>query len=465
MALSAEADQPAVSDFDFVIVGAGAAGEAAAYEARRRGASVVIIDRELFGGSCPFWACVPSKSLLHAASVHASGGGYEWPPASDFRDYMINRVKLDWPDDSGHVKRLQDAGAEVIRGEATVIGQGKVRVALSEGGTSREISGRNLIVAVGSRSTVPDLPGLDRVKPWTNREATSTRTLPRSLAILGGGPTGLEMAQVFKRYGVPVTLVQSSQRLNDRDHPRSSDAIADGLRADGVVLRLGVRAEGVEASAGTDGAHVVKLSDGTSVEGHELMLSIGRTLPLEGLGLESIGVEIVNGRVAPDDTMRIAPSTYVVGDPAGPEMHTHLAHYQGETAIAIALGDDVKPDYRAIPRCVYTDPETGGVGLLVDQASEQGIDAVELTVDMADTVKGQAFEAAGHISIVIDRAAHELVGAFIAGPGASEAIHMAVLAIKTRTKLEVMAQTITAFPTTSRAMAGLFAEAARQLEK
>ncbi len=272
------------------------------------------------------------------------------------------------------------------------------------------------------------------------------------------------MAQVFARYGVPVTLVQSPKRLNDRDHPRSSEAIAEGLRADGVELRLGVRAESVEPSAGKDGAHVVKLADGTSVEGHELMLSIGRTLPLDGLGLDAIGVEIVKGRVSPDEKMRIAPDTYVVGDPAGPEMHTHLAHYQGETAVAIALGDDVTPDYRAIPRCVYTDPETGGVGLLVDQAKDKGIDAFELTVDLAETAKGQAVEASGHVSIVVDRDARELVGAFIAGPGASEAIHMAVLAIKTRTRIEVLAQTITAFPTTSRAMGGLFSEAAHQLE-
>lgn len=446
---------------DFVIVGAGAAGEAAAHEARRRGATVAIIDRELFGGSCPFWACLPSKALLHASLVHARGGRFTWKQASDFRDYMINREGIDWPSDDGHVTSLRKAGAEVIRGTARVIGPGAVRVELADDKGTREVRGRNLLIAVGSHSTMPQIPGLDQVTPWTNRQATSTRKLPRSLAILGGGPTGLEMAQVFARYGVPVSLVQSPPRVNDRDHPRNSDALADALKADGVDLRLGVRADWVEAGAGKDGAHVVHTSDGGQIEGHEIMLSIGRTLPLDSLGLDSIGVEIEKGRVKVDDRLRIAKNTFVAGDPAGPEMHTHLAHYQGEMAIAIGLGDKVKPDYRAIPRAVYTDPETAGVGLQVDQAKEAGLDAQEFTANLATSAKGYVVQATGHVTIVVDRGAGELVGAFISGPGASEAIHMAVLAIRARVPITTLADTITAFPTTARVMGGLFVEAAR----
>jgi dihydrolipoamide dehydrogenase len=451
-----------MDQFDFVIIGAGGAGEAAAHEARRRGATVAIIDRELFGGSCPFWACMPSKTLLHAAGVHAAGGDYPWSRASDRRDYMINREQRDWPDDGGHVRSLAGEGAEVIRGEARITGPGSVRVRLADGG-EREVRGRFIVVAVGTNSTIPDLPGADSIDPWTNRHATSTRTLPKSLAILGGGPTGVEMAQVFARYGVPITLVHSEERLNHRDHPRNSAALAAALEREGVELRLGVRAERVEAGAGLDGAHVVHLSDGTTVEGHEIMFAIGRTAPLGELGLETIGVELRDGRVEPDESLRIARDTFVIGDPAGPEMHTHLAHYQGEMAVHIALGDDIRPDFRAIPRAVYTDPEVAGVGLQLEHAIEQGIDAFEKTADLAMTAKGYVAEASGHVTIVVDRGSRTLVGAFIAGPAASEAIHLAVLAVKTRTPIEVLADTITAFPTTARVMGGLFVEAAREL--
>ena len=451
-----------MDQFDFLVIGAGTAGEAAAHEVRRRGATVAIIDRELFGGSCPFWACMPSKTLLHAAGVHAAGGAYPWPMASDRRDYMINRENRDWPDDGGHVRSLEGAGAEVIRGEARITGPGSVLVRLADGG-ERALRGRFIVIAVGTNATIPDLPGIDSIEPWTNRQATSARSLPRSLAILGGGPTGVEMAQVFARYGVPVVLVHSEDRLNHRDHPRNSEALAAALERDGVQLRLRMRAERIEARAGRDGAHRVHLSDGSTVEGHEVMFAIGRTAPLEGLGLETIGVELNDGRIAPDESLRIALDTYVIGDPAGPEMHTHLAHYQGEIAARIALGDDVRPDFRAIPRAVYTEPEAAGVGLQLDEAVALGLDVFEKTADLATTAKGYVAEASGHVTIVVDRASQTLIGAFIAGPAASEAIHLAVLAVKTRTPIPVLADTITAFPTTARVMGGLFVEAARDL--
>jgi len=448
--------------FDFVIIGAGAAGEAAAYEARRLGASAAIVDRELFGGSCPFWACMPSKTLLHAAAVHATGGDYPWPQASARRDYMISREDRDWPDDGGHVRGLEASGATVIRGEAHVTGPHAVRVRHAEGG-EREIGGRFIVLAVGTNSTVPDLPGLEAITPWTNRQATGTRTLPRTLVILGGGPTGVEMAQVFARYRVPVTLVHSRERLNHRDHPANSAVLARALEADGVTLRLGVRAKRVEAGTGPVPIHRLVVSDGSAVEGHELMLSIGRTAPLAGLGLEHLGVELVDGRVTPDDRLRIADDTYVAGDPAGPEMHTHLAHYEGEMVVRMALGEDVRPDFRAIPHATYTDPETAGVGLQLDEARASGLEAFEKTADLATSAKGYASEAFGHATIVVDRGTHTLAGAFLAGPGAAEAIHLAVLAVKTQTSIDLLADTITAFPTTARVMGGVFVEAARDL--
>jgi pyruvate/2-oxoglutarate dehydrogenase complex dihydrolipoamide dehydrogenase (E3) component len=238
--------------------------------------------------------------------------------------------------------------------------------------------------------------------------------------------------------------------------------VAAALVRDGVTIRTGVRAVAAHASAGNNGSHRFDLDDGTSVEGAAVLLAIGRSLPLEGLGLESVGVDVSEGRLKPDRQLRIAPGVFVAGDPAGPEMHTHVSHYQGEMAARIALGDDVAPDYRAIPRAVYTDPETGSVGLLLEEARESGLAAAELTANLATSAKGYAAEAEGHVSIVIDRGAGTLVGAFMAGPGASEAIHEAVLAVKLQTPLTVLADTIHAFPTVARVMGLLFADAAKE---
>ena len=447
---------------DFAIIGAGPAGEAAAYLARKRGASVAVIDRDLYGGSCPFWACMPSKTLLHAASVHAAGGDYDWPAASARRDYMISREGTEHPSDAGHVHRLEVAGAVVIRGTGRIAGPGLVRV--SHEGTEHTVRARHIVLAVGSHATVPSLEGLETIQPWTNREATSTRELPASIVILGAGPTGVEMGQVFARYGVPTTLIASRPRLNPKDHPRNSAFLEETLRSDGVDVRTSVRATRIRARAAASGAHVVELSDGSSVEGHEILLAVGRTFPLADLGLETLGLDVSDGRLVVDPDLRVADGVYVIGDPAGPEMHTHLAHYQGEMVVRIALGDDARPDYRAIPRAVYTDPEVAGVGLSLEQATAAGYDAFEEVADLARTAKGYVAEASGHVTIVVDRATRTLLGAFIAGPAASEVIHEAVLAIKTGTTLDVLADTIHAFPTTARVLGGLFGQALDRLE-
>jgi pyruvate/2-oxoglutarate dehydrogenase complex dihydrolipoamide dehydrogenase (E3) component len=446
--------------FDLVIIGAGAAGEAAAFAGRERGASVAIVDRDLFGGSCPFFACMPSKSLLHSASVHAGGGDYSWFKASARRDWMIVREGIDYPDDSKHVADLKKAGAVPMRGMARLDGPG--RVIVSHEDVEHTVEAGAVIVAVGSTSKVPDLPGLAKVPYWTNREATSTRVLPESLLVLGAGPTGVELSQVFVRYGVPVTLVVPGERILPNDHPRSSAVMARALERDGVRIRTGARAVEAHAGAGTNGRHRFDLNDGSSEEAAAILLAIGRTMALEGLGLESVGVRISDGRLTPDAQLRIAPNVFVAGDPAGPEMHTHVSHYEGGMVARIALGEEVRPDFRAIPRALYTDPESSSVGLLLEQARERGLQAEELTSDLATSSKGYAAEAEGHVTIVVDRGARTLVGAFMAGPGVSEAIHEAVLAVKLQTPLAVLADTIHAFPTVARVMGLLFADAAKQ---
>ena len=450
------------TSFDFVVIGAGASGEAATHYARSRGASVAIVDRDLFGGSCPYWACMPSKTLLHGAEVHAHGGDYPWPKASDRRDYMINRIKTGYPNDGSHVHALEKAGATAIRGTARLAGPGRVTVTHDD--RVHELVAKDIIIAVGSVGKVPKLDGLEAAGYWTNKEATSLRELPASIVILGAGPSGIEFAQYLARYGVRTAIVG---RMNPTDHPKSSAFLADVLRRDGVDVRETARATRVRPKAGSNGEHVVELSDGTSVSGAIVQLSVGRTSAkaLGGLGLETIGVAYDGAdQITADDRLRIADHVYAVGDPIGHELSTHLGHYEGEMAVRIALGDDVRVDFSATPRVVYTEPEVAAVGLRLDQAREAGIDAFEEATGFPKSTKGYIVEAgAGHLAIVVDRKRRALAGAFIAGEGAGEAIHAAVLAIKLGTPIETLAQTIHAFPTTARVLSGLFTAAEAKL--
>jgi pyruvate/2-oxoglutarate dehydrogenase complex dihydrolipoamide dehydrogenase (E3) component len=452
--------------FDFAIIGAGPAGEAAAFKARERGASVAIFDKLWFGGSCPHIGCLPSKALLYSAARHAANPDeYPWPKASAHRDFMVNRPSgAAEPDDGSHRRALDTEGAVTYRGSARIVGRGHVEVHHDD--ATHVIDARNVVVAVGSTSKTPKIPGLDAIDVWTNREATLARELPKSLIVLGGGPTGCEMAQVFARFGVPTAIIQSGDRLMPTDHPRNAESVADGLRASGVELRLGVRAVAARATSGKDGAHVIELDDGTTAEGHAILLAIGRDFPLDDLGLEHYGID-TSGRTAipRDGRLRIADGLWIVGDPAGPELHTHQAHYQGEMAVRMALGEAVTPDYRALPRTTYTDPEAAFVGVTLEQARSAGLDAFELVADYKTSAKGYGIEAqTGHVTIVVDRGTRELVGAAIACPDASAAIHECVVAIKARVTIETLADTIHAFPSTSRIFNGLFADALRKLQ-
>ncbi|HYU49295.1 MAG TPA: NAD(P)/FAD-dependent oxidoreductase [Candidatus Limnocylindria bacterium] len=453
--------------FDFVIIGAGPGGEAAAFKARELDASVAIADRLWFGGSCPHIGCIPSKSLLNAAARHAANpAAYSWSRASQRRDFMVNRPPDgDEPDDSSHVKPLEEAGASVYRGTARISGRGQLEVRHDD--ATHQIAARHIVVAVGSTTKIPPIEGIAQIPYWTNREATLARELPESLLVLGGGPTGCELAQVYARFGVPTTVVQSGPRLMPTEHPRNSAAVLAALRKSGVTVRLGVRAQRARAGAGTGGAHVVDLDDGSTAEGHAVLLAVGRTFPLDDLGLEHYGLDTSGRAPFPHDgRLRVADGLFVIGDPAGPELHTHQAHYQGELAVRMALGEDIAPDYRALPRATYTEPEAASVGMSLDQALDARIDAFELVADFPKSSKGYSVEAdIGHVTIVVDRRSRQLVGAAMACPDASAAIHECVLAIKARIPVEVLAETIHAFPSTSRIFNGLFADAARQLRE
>jgi pyruvate/2-oxoglutarate dehydrogenase complex dihydrolipoamide dehydrogenase (E3) component len=239
------------------------------------------------------------------------------------------------------------------------------------------------------------------------------------------------------------------------------------LEHDGVTVRTGVRALRARAGAGTDGAHVIELDDGSTAEGQTILLAVGRTFPIDDLGLEHYGIDTTGRTPFPrDGRLRIGDGLWVIGDPAGPELHTHQGHYQGELAVRMALGESVRPDYRALPRATYTDPEASSVGFTLDEAFAAGLDAFELVADFPKSARGYSVQAQlGHVTIVVDRRTRELVGAAMACPDASAAIHECVVAIKAHLKVDVLADTIHAFPSTSRIFNGLFADALRELDK
>jgi pyruvate/2-oxoglutarate dehydrogenase complex dihydrolipoamide dehydrogenase (E3) component len=337
-----------------------------------------------------------------------------------------------------------------------------VEVRLKDGGTEA-VEARAIVVAAGSVPVIPPIEGLAETGFWTNRDATSTRELPPSLVVLGGGPVGVELAQAFARFGTRVTVVESSDRILARDHPKSSETVAASLEADGIDVRTGVRAERAERGGAGRQVH---LSDGSVVEGAELLVATGRRpADLRALGLESAGVVLdEHGVAAPDDTLRIGDGVWIAGDAAGGLQFTHVADYEGRVAMRAALGQQARADLTSIPRTTFTDPETGAVGLTVEEAREQGIDAFERSQDFAKSSRGFTIEgSSGHLTAVVDRGHGVLCGVFAAGPAASEFIGEAVLAIKQRIPLAVLADTIRAFPTGARALGGVFGEAADEL--
>jgi pyruvate/2-oxoglutarate dehydrogenase complex dihydrolipoamide dehydrogenase (E3) component len=461
-------------DYDVIVIGAGAGGEAAGSLSAQLGGRVAVVERDLIGGLCGFWACMPSKTLLDSAARHHLDGRYPWPWASDRRDWMISREGIDYPDDTGHVRSLESAGAEVIRGGARITGPGRIEVRGSEGGP-RTLETKNLVLCTGSVPVVPALDGLAETGYWTSNDGTSLRELPSSMVVMGGGAVGTELAQVYGRFGVKTTLVQGTDRILPRDHPRSAELLTAQLREEGVDIRTGVTATSVKAGGA---GRVVSLSDGSTVEAAEVMVAVGRRpSDLRAVGVEEAGVTLdEKGTARPDERMRVADGVYVAGDAAGGPQFTHVADYEGRIAARAALGQDVRADLSAVPRTTFTDPETSAVGITIQEAWERGLDAFEVTTDFATTARGFTIEPhrdgdgpvkegyPGHITAVIDRERRLMVGAFAACPGASEMIHEAVLAIKQSIPVSVLADTIHAFPTASRVFGNLMADARDRCE-
>jgi pyruvate/2-oxoglutarate dehydrogenase complex dihydrolipoamide dehydrogenase (E3) component len=409
---------------------------------------VALVERELVGGECAYWACIPSKTLLRPAEVRAEAAraaGVDrperrWPELAAYRDFMVRNL-----DDSKEVEDYRGEGVEVFRGEGAISGPGSVQVA------GQTLACERIVIATGSETATPAIDGLAQAGFWTNREATTLEQLPDSVVILGGGPVGIELGQFFVRFGARVTLIQAPERLIPREEAAVGELIAETLRSEGVDLRVGTRAESVARGAG---AYRVGLSDGEQISAAELLVATGRRARVDGIGLETVGIEPGAHGIEVDERCRAGEGVWAVGDVTGVMPFTHVGMYQGRIAAADIAGEDARASYGAIPRVVFSDPEIAAVGLTTEQAQAQGIELESSRIKLADAIaRPWTYERdpRGELGLLADHERQVLVGAWAVAPLASEWIHQAALAIKTQVPLAVLRDTVAQFPTFSEA--------------
>lgn len=432
--------------FDTVVIGLGPGGEVAASRLLAAGRSVAVVERELIGGECGYWACIPSKTLLRGTEVRAEAGRVagvarpelDWPALRDYRDVMIRHL-----DDGKQVEGYRKQGATVVKGHARLVGPGRVDV------DGRLLAADTVVVATGTTPNVPTMDGVHNAPIWTNREATGLTEIPERAVVLGGGAVAVELGQFLARMGSAVTLVQRGDRLLTREHPALSELAAGTLRADGIDLLLGRRVRRLSPAAR---GCTVELDDGTRLDADVLVVGTGRTPRTGDLGLSAAGIGTgAGGALVVDENCRAGDGVYAVGDVTGVAMFTHVAKYQGRIAADTILGRPRPATYHGIPRVVFTDPEIAAVGLTAEAARRAGHRVVESRVDLAEALARpwtyQQDDPSGALGLVADADAGVLLGAWGMGPQAGEWIHTAAMAVRTRLPIDTLTDQVAQFPT------------------
>ncbi|MFD0901123.1 dihydrolipoyl dehydrogenase family protein [Actinomadura sediminis] len=417
--------------YDAMVLGGGTAGERIAAGLARAGRDVALVEDRLVGGIAPYFACLPSKSLLLSARR-----GEPWELAVARRDALTGGRT-----DDRAAARMAEAGVTVLRGRGRVAGPGRVEVGGSAYGCAE------LVVCTGSEPVIPPVDGLADVPLWTSDDALSVPDLPRRLVVLGGGPVGCELAQAYASFGSQVAVVEASGRLLTAEAPFAGDVLADALRRTGVDLRLGADVARIERK---ESGLRLWLSDGGTLDADRVLVAAGRRPRTAGLGLETLGLSPGPG-VPVDATCRVRGaegSVWAAGDVTGIARTTHAARYQADVVLANLLGGRREADYRAVPRVVYTTPTVYAVGITPGQAAGLGIDVATAGYDLAATARA-AVEAdvPGRVELYADRSRGLLIGAAAAGLHAEEWMSEIALAIRAGTPLSLLADVVHAFPT------------------
>ena len=430
-----------------VVLGAGSSGEHFVGALRRLDPNVgiTIVERALAGGECSYYACLPTKTLLRSTEVVAAAKSAPGAAEAVTGEIDVERVLwwrdqvTDGRDDSWHAGWIEDQRAELVRGEARVVGPGVVAVG------EREIEYDELVVATGSVPAIPPLEGLGDIDYWTNREAIWASSIPASLIVLGGGAVGVELAQFFRRMGADVTLVEKSDHLLARLDADAGSLLAERFAQDGIRVLVETGVDSVEAVA--DGARL-HLSSGEVIDAARLLVATGRRPSVEGLGLESLDVELTQRGVTVDDRLSAGDGVWAIGDAAGVGLLTHLGKYQARVAAANIAGGSARADYRAIPAAVFTDPQVASVGVMAGD----GVVTARYEIAGGRLSTYERPRKPGFVKVAADSVRRVLVGALAVGPEAGEWLGQLTLAVHAEVPIDALLDTIQPYPTFSEAI-------------